>query len=79
MSGYFAWLLWLIAHIWFLIGFRNRVVVMFDWAWAYWTFERHARIVTGDTARREPRPSVSRPAAPAPRALRAPKAARRRR
>ena len=47
LSGYFAWLLWLLAHIWFLIGFRNRLVVMIDWAWAYWTFERNARIVTG--------------------------------
>lgn len=52
VSGYPAWLLWLMAHIFFLIGFRNRIVVMIDWAWSYWTFERHARIVadpaTGD-------------------------------
>ena len=45
LSGYPAWLLWLLAHIYFLIGFRNRIVVMIDWAWAYWTFERNARIV----------------------------------
>ena len=45
LSGYPAWLLWLLAHIFFLIGFRNRIVVMIDWAWSYWTFERHARIV----------------------------------
>jgi len=45
LSGYPAWLAWLLAHIYFLIGFRNRIVVMIDWAWAYWTFERHARIV----------------------------------
>jgi NADH dehydrogenase len=44
-SGYFAWLFWLFAHIYFLIGFRNRLVVLIDWAWAYWTFERHARVV----------------------------------
>ena len=44
-SGYPAWLLWLVAHIYFLIGFRNRIVVLIDWAWAYWTFERNARIV----------------------------------
>jgi len=44
-SGYPAWLLWLLAHIYFLIGFRNRLVVLIDWAWAYWTFERNARIV----------------------------------
>jgi NADH dehydrogenase len=44
-SGYPAWLLWLLAHIYFLINFRNRLTVMIDWAWAYWTFERSARIV----------------------------------
>jgi NADH dehydrogenase len=44
-SGYFAWLFWLFAHIYFLIGFRNRLVVMMDWAWAYWTYERSARVV----------------------------------
>ena len=44
-SGYFAWLFWLFAHIYFLIGFRNRLIVMFDWAWAYWTYERSARVV----------------------------------
>jgi NADH dehydrogenase len=45
LSGYPAWLLWLVAHIFFLIGFRNRIVVLIDWAWAYWTYERSARIV----------------------------------
>jgi NADH dehydrogenase len=44
-SGYFAWLFWLFAHIYFLIGFRNRLTVMIDWAWAYWTYERSARVV----------------------------------
>jgi len=43
--GYPAWLLWLGAHIFFLIGFRNRIVVLIDWAWAYWTLQRYARIV----------------------------------
>jgi NADH dehydrogenase len=38
---------WLFAHIYFLIGFRNRIVVLFDWALAYWSFERNARIVAG--------------------------------
>ncbi|MCP5158937.1 MAG: NAD(P)/FAD-dependent oxidoreductase [Gammaproteobacteria bacterium] len=42
-----AWLLWLCAHVYFLIGFRNRLVVMLDWAWAYWTSRRHARVVLG--------------------------------
>jgi NADH dehydrogenase len=44
-SGLFAWLFWLFAHIYFLIGFRNRITVMVDWAWAYWTYERAARVV----------------------------------
>jgi NADH dehydrogenase len=43
--GWLAWVAWLTAHIYFLIGFRNRIVVLIDWAWAYWTFERSARIV----------------------------------
>lgn len=46
-SGYFAWLFWLFAHVYFLIGFRNRLVVLMDWAWAYWSFARYARVVTG--------------------------------
>jgi NADH dehydrogenase len=45
LSGYIAWLMWLLAHIYFLINFRNRVAVMFDWAWSYWTYDRYARIV----------------------------------
>jgi NADH:ubiquinone reductase (H+-translocating) len=49
-SGYPAWLFWLFAHIYFLIGFRNRLVVLIDWAWSYWTFARHARIVAQPAA-----------------------------
>jgi NADH dehydrogenase len=45
-SGYFAWLFWLFAHIYFLIGFRNRIVVLIDWASAYWSQQRYARVVT---------------------------------
>lgn len=44
-SGLPAWLFWLFVHIYFLIGFRNRLVVLMDWAWAYFSFQRHARIV----------------------------------
>ena len=44
-SGYLAWLFWLFVHIFFLIGFRNRLIVLMDWASAYWTFRRHARVV----------------------------------
>ena len=44
-SGLAAWLFWLFAHIYFLIGFRNRLMVMIEWAWAYFTYERGARVV----------------------------------
>ena len=47
-SGFFAWLSWLFIHIFFLIGFRNRFIVMFEWAWAYFTYQRAARLITGD-------------------------------
>jgi NADH dehydrogenase len=45
LSGYPAWLMWLLAHIYFLINFRNRLAVMIDWAWSYWTYNRGARII----------------------------------
>ncbi len=44
-SGIFAWMFWLFAHIYFLIGFRNRLVVLLDWATAYWSSQRYARVV----------------------------------
>lgn len=50
-SGYFAWLFWLFAHIYFLIGFRNRIVVLVDWASAYWSHQRYARVVSDIAAR----------------------------
>ena len=46
LSGLPAWWFWLAAHVFFLIGFRNRLVVLIDWAWAYWTHQRYARIMT---------------------------------
>jgi NADH dehydrogenase len=46
-SGWPAWVFWLFAHIYFLIGFRNRIVVLIDWASAYWSKQRYARVVTG--------------------------------
>ncbi len=49
-SGYAAWLFWLFVHIYFLIGFRNRLVVLMDWAWAYWSFQRYARVVVEPAA-----------------------------
>ncbi len=45
-SGYPAWILWIFVHIFFLIGFRNRLVVMIQWAWSYITFDRGARLIT---------------------------------
>jgi NADH dehydrogenase len=50
-SGFFAWLFWLAVHIFFLIGFRNRLLVMIQWAWAYFTYQRGVRLITPtDTA-----------------------------
>ena len=46
LTGFLAWLLWSFAHLWFLVGFRNRIVVFLDWAWAYATFDRGARLIT---------------------------------
>ncbi|HSV47087.1 MAG TPA: NAD(P)/FAD-dependent oxidoreductase [Ramlibacter sp.] len=59
-SGHFAWLFWLFAHIWFLIGFRNRMVVLIDWGSAYWSKQRYARVVT-DIAPATPPPAPQRP------------------
>ena len=48
ISGFIAWLSWLFVHIFFLIGFRNRFVVMFQWAWSYFTYERGVWLITGN-------------------------------
>ncbi|HVY02275.1 MAG TPA: hypothetical protein VG983_01360, partial [Caulobacterales bacterium] len=47
LTGLIGWLVWSAAHIYFLIGFRNRVAVALDWLWSYLTFERGARLITG--------------------------------
>ena len=47
-KGFIAWLMWLFLHVFFLIGFRNRFAVMFEWFWAYLTRERSARLITGN-------------------------------
>lgn len=49
ISGFLAWLSWLFVHIFFLIGFRNRILVFIQWAWSYATYERGARLITGST------------------------------
>ncbi|HEY4641429.1 MAG TPA: NAD(P)/FAD-dependent oxidoreductase [Thermoanaerobaculia bacterium] len=51
LSGFIAWIAWLTIHIFFLIGFRNRLLVITQWAWAYLTFQRGARLITGNGAR----------------------------
>lgn len=48
MSGFPAWVIWIVVHIFFLIGFRNRVAVFSQWVWTYFTFTRGARLITGD-------------------------------
>jgi NADH dehydrogenase len=48
ISGFIAWLSWLFIHVFFLIGFRNRIMVMIQWAWSYFTYERGAQLITGD-------------------------------
>ena len=47
LTGFVAWVFWLFIHIYFLIGFRNRVIVFFQWMWAYFTYGRGARLITG--------------------------------
>jgi NADH dehydrogenase len=74
LRGFTAWLLWSVAHIYFLIGFRNRLVVAMSWAWSYVTFQRGTRLITGLSGSRmedmpmpapmdSPQPSQSRHAA----------------
>ncbi len=51
LHGFIGWLVWSAAHIYFLIGFRNRIAVALDWLWSYLTYERGARLITGPIAR----------------------------
>lgn len=46
LTGFFAWLIWLAVHIYFLVGFRNRLMTIFQWAWTYFTHARGARLIT---------------------------------
>lgn len=50
ISGFLAWLSWLFIHIFFLIGFQNRILVLVQWAWSYFTYERGARLITGSSS-----------------------------
>ena len=47
-GGFLAWIVWIFVHIFFLIGFRNRVLVLLQWAWSYFTYRRGARLITGE-------------------------------
>jgi NADH dehydrogenase len=47
LTGVLAWLAWLLVHIFFLIGFENRMLVIVQWAWSYLSYERGARLITG--------------------------------
>lgn len=47
LSGFSAWLLWCLVHVYFLIGFRNRFSVALNWSWNYITFQRGSRLITG--------------------------------
>ena len=47
LRGFVAWMIWTVAHIYFLIGLRNRMMVALHWLWAYFTFQRGARLITG--------------------------------
>jgi NADH dehydrogenase len=49
LSGFVAWFLWIFIHILYLVGFRNRLLVLIEWAWAYVTYQRSARLITGST------------------------------
>jgi NADH dehydrogenase len=51
LKGFVAWVAWIFVHILNLIGFRNRLVVMVQWAWAYLTFQRGVRLITGERAK----------------------------
>ena len=62
LSGFVAWLIWSVAHILFLVGFRSRVAVGLHWLWNYLTYQRSARLITGDIAS-QPAPAPRRKAA----------------
>ncbi len=58
LAGFFAWLAWAVIHVLFLIGFKNRVIVMVQWAWGYFTQDRGSRLIHGMVHEREAEPPV---------------------
>jgi NADH:ubiquinone reductase (H+-translocating) len=61
LSGLLAWLAWLALHLMFLVGFRNRVIVLFQWLWSFISYDRGARLITGPL-KRDAEPRVEQPA-----------------
>ncbi len=59
LSGRLAWLAWLVVHLFFLIGFRNRAAALFNWAWMYFTYQRGARLITGRRMSLRPRQALN--------------------
>ena len=64
VTGLIAWLIWSVAHIYFLIGFRNRLAVVLNWGWNYLTFQRGTRLITGLTGSRMSPIEVDEPESP---------------
>jgi NADH dehydrogenase len=63
-SGFIAWTLWLFIHLMKIVNFRNRLLVLMQWAWNYFTYDRSARLITGDAASDEDLAALEQPAAP---------------
>ncbi len=59
LSGFPAWLIWSFAHIWFLIGFRSRIAVTISWLWSYLTYQRSARLITGEVPAHQPQTPIT--------------------
>ncbi|WP_129628649.1 NAD(P)/FAD-dependent oxidoreductase [Candidatus Oscillochloris fontis] len=59
LSGFLAWMGWLLVHLMFLVGFRNRVIVLLNWAYSYFTYDRGVRLISGLKPRKRPSPPES--------------------
>jgi len=66
LSGMPAWLAWLLVHVLFLVGFRNRFIVVFQWAWSFISYDRGARLITGPLRRGTERAQVDTPSVQEP-------------
>ena len=61
LTGFLAWLVWSLIHLMLLVDFRSRLVVYVNWAWAWFTYERGARLLTGSTTSDARQPPLSDP------------------